>query len=59
MPRSGFAGAVTGTPFACSRSITPFQLDPSANAPCTSTTVGTVWLSRHDCSFRRSVSAVT
>ena len=40
MPRSGFAGAVTCTPLACSRSITPFQLEPSANAPCTSTTVG-------------------
>ena len=40
MPRSGFAGAVTFTPLACSRSMTPFQLEPSANAPCTSTTVG-------------------
>ena len=39
MPRSGFAGAMTLTPFACSRSITPFQLDASANAPWTSTTV--------------------
>jgi hypothetical protein len=39
-PRSGFAGAMTGTPFSCSRSITLFQLEPSANAPCTSTTVG-------------------
>src|ERR687890_1796729 len=40
MPRSGFARAVTCTPSACSRSITPFQLDPSAKAPCTRTTVG-------------------
>jgi hypothetical protein len=40
IPRSGFAGAVTFTPFACSRSITLFQLGPSANAPCTGTTVG-------------------
>src|ERR687885_2107689 len=39
MPRSGFAGAVTCTPSACSRSITPFQLEPSAKAPCTRTTV--------------------
>src|SRR3954462_5915704 len=29
-------------PFSCSRSMTPFQLDASANAPCTSTTVGGV-----------------
>jgi hypothetical protein len=43
-PRSGIAGAVTGTPLACTRSITPFQLEPSANAPCTNTTVGVfVW----------------
>src|SRR6187551_3022736 len=42
IPRSGFAGAVTGTPLACNRVITPFQLDASANAPCTSTTVGFV-----------------
>src|ERR671920_1208845 len=40
IPRSGFAGAVTCTPSACRRSITPFQLDPSAKAPCTRTTVG-------------------
>src|SRR5262249_2527625 len=40
IPRSGFAGAVTSTPFSWSRSITPFQLDASAKAPCTSTTVG-------------------
>jgi hypothetical protein len=32
-PRRGFAGAMTATPSACRRSITPFQLDPSANAP--------------------------
>ena len=40
MPRNGFAGTVTGTPFARSRVATGLQLDPSANAPCTSTTVG-------------------
>src|SRR5919107_4119628 len=40
MPRSGFDGAVTCSPSACSRSITPFQLEPSAKAPCTRTTVG-------------------
>src|SRR4249920_2909972 len=39
MPRSGLAAATTGTPFACSRSITPAQLELSAKAPCTSTTV--------------------
>src|SRR5919107_3963602 len=40
MPRSGFGGAVTCTPSACSRSITPFQPEASAKAPCTRTTVG-------------------
>src|ERR671921_2057217 len=40
MPRSGFAGAVTCTPCACSRLITSFQLEPSAKAPCTRTTEG-------------------
>src|SRR5918997_3137583 len=40
MPRSGLAGAVTCTPSACSRLITSFQLEPSAQAPCTRTTVG-------------------
>src|SRR5688500_5910514 len=40
MPRSGFAGAVTCSPSACSRFITSFQLEPSAKAPCTRTTVG-------------------
>jgi len=34
------AGAVTGTPLARSLVITPSQLDASANAPWTSTTVG-------------------
>src|SRR5262249_51224987 len=34
------AGAVTGTPLLCNPAITPFQLDASANAPWTSTTVG-------------------
>src|SRR3954469_21616321 len=42
IPRRGFAGALTATPSACRRSITPFQLEASANAPCTSTTVGDV-----------------
>jgi hypothetical protein len=40
MPRSGFAGAVTCSPSACSRFITSFQLEASAKAPCTRTTVG-------------------
>src|SRR5262245_53902907 len=39
MPRNGLATAVTGTPLACRRSMTPAQLEPSANAPCTSATV--------------------
>src|SRR5829696_6001661 len=39
IPRSGLAGAVTCTPAACSRSTAPFQLEASAKAPCTSTTV--------------------
>jgi hypothetical protein len=39
MPRSGFAAAVTWTPLASRRSVTPFQLELSAKAPCTSTTV--------------------
>src|SRR4051794_12840179 len=48
MPRSGFAGAVTVIPAAWRRSTTPFQLDASAKAPCTRTTVrgalsGIVW----------------
>src|ERR671910_439697 len=40
IPRSRFAGAVTCIPSACNRSITPFQLEASAKAPCTRTTVG-------------------
>src|SRR6476646_214601 len=48
IPRSGLAGAVTWTPFASNRSITPLQLDASANAPCTSTTVGKLWLVSSD-----------
>src|SRR4051812_48036046 len=39
MPRSGLAGAMTAIPCACSSSITPLQLEPSANAPWTRTTV--------------------
>jgi hypothetical protein len=39
MPRSGFGGAVTCIPAAWRRSTTPFQLEASANAPWTSTTV--------------------
>src|SRR5215211_1689341 len=39
MPRNGFAGAVTWMPAACRRSITPLQLEASANAPWTRTTV--------------------
>ena len=52
MPRSGFGGAVTVRPFACSRSITPFQLDASAKAPWTRTMVGCV--SDMVSSFQRS-----
>src|SRR5262249_7784104 len=40
MPRSGLAAATTGTLFACSRSMTLAQLELSAKAPCTNTTVG-------------------
>src|SRR4051794_3651261 len=39
IPRSGFAGAVTRTPAASRRSTTPFQLEASAKAPWTRTTV--------------------
>src|SRR6266498_186028 len=39
MPRSGLAGAVTWIPAACRRSMTPFQLEASAKAPWTRTTV--------------------
>ena len=39
MPRSGFAGAVTAKPAAWRRSTTPFQLEASAKAPWTRTTV--------------------
>src|ERR1700754_1285188 len=39
MPRSGFGGAATSIPAACRRSTTPFQLEASAKAPCTRTTV--------------------
>src|SRR6185312_13253664 len=39
MPRSGIAGAVTWIPAACRRSMTPFQLEASAKAPWTRTTV--------------------
>ena len=39
MPRSGIAGAVTSIPAACRRSTTPFQLEASAKAPWTRTTV--------------------
>ena len=39
MPRSGFGAALTSSPRVCRRSTTPLQLEESANAPCTSTTV--------------------
>src|SRR5262249_58691241 len=39
MPRNGFGMVVTGTLWFSRRSITPFQLELSANAPCTSATV--------------------
>ena len=44
IPRSWFAGAVTVTPAACSSAITPDQLDASAKAPWTRTTVGEVMM---------------
>ncbi|CAG9215475.1 hypothetical protein PSAB6_330048 [Paraburkholderia sabiae] len=34
---SGICTDATRYPFFCKRAITPFQLDPSTNAPCTST----------------------
>src|SRR6266403_5245452 len=36
---SGFCTAVTCKPAACSRGITSLQLEPSAQAPCTNTTL--------------------
>src|SRR5215831_7993238 len=39
MPRSGLTMPWTGMPSACSRSITPFHPELSANAPCTRATV--------------------
>jgi len=36
---SGFCTAVTCRPAACRRGMTSAQLDPSAHAPCTSTTL--------------------
>src|SRR5215213_10099760 len=43
MPRSGFGGAVTWIPAAWRRWMTPFQLEASAKAPWTSTTVSGAW----------------
>src|SRR4029453_5412910 len=43
MPRSGFGAAVTWMPAAWRRSMTPFQLEESAKAPWTSTTVSGAW----------------
>src|SRR5215471_8151860 len=40
MPRRGLAGAITGTPCARRSGITPLQLEASAKAPWTRTTVG-------------------
>src|SRR5271165_5943615 len=39
-PRSGLAMARTTYPSPCRRSTSPFQLDASAQAPCTNTMVG-------------------
>ena len=36
---SGFCTAVTFSPAACRYGMTPAQLEPSAQAPCTSTTL--------------------
>src|SRR5262245_59167213 len=40
MPRRRFGGATTSTPATSSSAMTPAQLEPSTNAPWTSTTVG-------------------
>jgi hypothetical protein len=40
--RNGFGGATTVRPLERRSAITPFQLDASANAPCTRNTVGVV-----------------
>ncbi|GGN85623.1 hypothetical protein GCM10010112_66260 [Actinoplanes lobatus] len=40
MPRNGFGGAITGKPAWASPVATSYQPEASANAPCTSTTVG-------------------
>src|SRR5262249_62283267 len=48
--RSGLGGQVTVTPAASSRSITPFQPEASAKAPCTSATVRGVLLAVGDAS---------
>src|SRR5690349_16546165 len=39
-PRSGLGGAYTVKPSPCSRRMTRFQLEASAQAPCTSTITG-------------------
>src|SRR5215218_7956577 len=65
-PRSGFAGAITCTPSACSCSITPFQPEASAKAPCTKTTargaaavvssdMRAPYVSSLDCSFAQPI----
>ena len=43
MPRRGFGGAVTWIPAAWRSSMTPFQLEASAKAPWTRTTVSGGW----------------
>src|SRR5215217_6563538 len=55
MPRNGFAGAVTWMPAACRRSITALQLEASAKAPWTRTTVRGA---RDVCSDTRAPSLV-
>src|SRR5215207_2844466 len=55
MPRNGFPGAVTWMPAACTRSITALQLEASANAPWTRTTVRGA---RDVCSDTRAPSLV-
>src|SRR4051794_15680833 len=41
-PRRGLGGAMTLRPRCCRDGMTPFQLEASAKAPCTSTTVTSV-----------------
>ena len=41
---NGICAATTLKPFRCNSSVTLFQLEPSAHAPCTRTTVASVFV---------------